>query len=320
MPGEAGDVDAGSAVLGATLDAPESHSRAEQLGTTPAERVKRAKEYAIEHGIDLASAYLVLLGIMPPDKAKPAHVETPTVLERTGPVEAGASAPPPAPAGVPDKEAHWDRTFDKAIADGTLTVPQALQRGVREVYASRLVKKHRLTMETAYDVADNRIKLRELLAEREKSAQPAEPAAPKKPFAITSHAIVLTAVAIVAVYCLVGIARHAQPVAGAPGDRAAPAPQPGSALVKTSFEIRKDKAGKLIAIRGSDPIAVLKAIGDSADTEAPREIVKVVSGHDVWTGYFRGGGKVTPVRVRNDARAGDWFAENLADLDAPKTH
>jgi hypothetical protein len=118
-----------------------SLARAGELGAIPSARFEKAMAYARAEGIDLASAYSVLLGLMK--------------REAVGQIEGP-------PAGV---EFPYDAAFHPAVVEGLLTMRQAVERGDRVAYASRISQRHDLPMRLAFHVADNRMSLRDALQE-----------------------------------------------------------------------------------------------------------------------------------------------------------
>jgi hypothetical protein len=118
-----------------------------------------AQRFAQAHQIDLPSAYSVLLGIATVDQIRSGD-PVPTAPARG--VQAGAAE---SPGG--SRKPTYDAGFRQAVAEGRLTVQQAIERGNRNVYASRLAKRHKLPMRLAYEVADNKLTLREAVGRNE---------------------------------------------------------------------------------------------------------------------------------------------------------
>jgi hypothetical protein len=150
----------------------------EELSMTPKGRYMRALDYSQSEGIDLASAYSVLLGLMSPDLAQQ--------IARNGTHD----SPPIDGAGEPN--ADYDRGFRKAVAGGHLTVKLAAMRGDRVKFASDLAREHGLPMHVAFELADNRISLREALEHSQKASQVGG-AAPSGAFASPYFPRVMTA-------------------------------------------------------------------------------------------------------------------------------
>ncbi len=140
----------------ASCGRPLTLARAHELGATPSERFERALTFAQEHDIDLASAYSVLLGLVPLSAAARLPIEPAEPAKRDG---AETSA---APAG----ELSHDPAFGPAVSRGRLTVRQAWERGDRVAYATRIASRHRLPMKLAFQVTDNVMTLRGALEQR----------------------------------------------------------------------------------------------------------------------------------------------------------
>lgn len=87
-----------------------SLERANDIGATPGERYRRARAFSRDQKIDLASAYSILLGIMPTEKALP----------------------------VPEMDGY-DPGFCDAVAQRGSTVQQAVERGDRNNKVGTLV-------------------------------------------------------------------------------------------------------------------------------------------------------------------------------------
>jgi len=124
----------------------------ERLGSTPLERSARAEKFARSNEIDLASAYAVLLGILPLERALSTaaadDLQAPTAPQQTP----DASAPRPL-------NRHYDPNFIDAVATGRLTAWGAIQRGDRVVYASRVSQQYDLPMDLSFRVTDNELSL-----------------------------------------------------------------------------------------------------------------------------------------------------------------
>ncbi len=145
-------------------------SAAAKLGSTPQERYQRALGYAEANGLDLASAYSVLLGIMPLEMGQAIHESEATAASE--PAAASDSTIVPTPTACP-----YDLAFQQAVNQGHLTVRQAMERGDRVVFASKLVQKRGLKMSQAFMVADNRLTIRAALQmQREQASEKSLPA------------------------------------------------------------------------------------------------------------------------------------------------
>ena len=94
--------------------------------------------------LDLQAAYSVLLGVLNLDQAKDG-------------CDPNLCAPSEDVSPDPDKT--YDPAFVDAIKDGHLTPDQAMLRGNRDAFAQSLAGQHRLPLEQALAVTDNRIPL-----------------------------------------------------------------------------------------------------------------------------------------------------------------
>ena len=94
--------------------------------------------------IDLLAAYSVLLGILSLGAARDGC--DPSLCPSTETTDPGS-----------DKD--YDHAFLDAIKAGHLTPEHAIRRGNRNAFADSLVKQHRLPLEQALAVTDNRIPL-----------------------------------------------------------------------------------------------------------------------------------------------------------------
>ena len=135
--------------------------------------------------IDLQASYSVLLGILGLDAAKdgcdpnlcPSHNTT-----------------------DPDPDEDYDHAFVDAVKAGHLTLEQAMRRGNRHAFAKSLAEQHRLPLEQALAVADNRTPL--LAAIRARKPKPRinlDPEPPRRaavPLAIAAAVILVVAVVI----------------------------------------------------------------------------------------------------------------------------
>ena len=229
-------------------------SAAAKLGSTPQERYQRALAYAQANGLDLASAYSVLLGIMPLEMGRAIHEAVATV------------APEPASASdstiVPtERDCPYDLAFQQAVDQGHLTVRQATERGDRVVFASKLVHKRGLKMDKAFLVADNRLTLHAALRmQRERPSE--KPPAEKQQ---SSHSgfqrqtkIVLAVGAVLLVVLGINSWRMSAPVeqdhSAAMGTL-----KKAMATVARSTKVRTDGKGQVIEVSGPTPRSVLHA-------------------------------------------------------------
>jgi hypothetical protein len=225
---------------------------------------ERAREYAREEGIDLPAAYSIKLGLLTLEQVRDLGREP----SSTDPPE-----PAIEPAGEPEAQGRkykYDHGFDQAVADGCLTPGQAFERGSREALAKRIADRHGLSIERAYDVADNRSPL--LAAVRDQKDQP-QPAVvplirtPKKRPVWVGRVITAIGLAAIALSAWVWYATRAipdgslelavapvLPAASGPAGQSAPASR--ETVLRSATSVRKDGTGRIIQIVGPDPRSV----------------------------------------------------------------
>jgi len=334
-------------------------------GTGDQERYRAARAFSETNKIDLASAYSVLEGIMSLEEAramrqgggKPPASRAPT-SDRSAMEEAlrdalaegaPAAASPrdmarggaptvrsavPAPGARPslvEADVPYDAGFAAAVRDGCLTPQQAIERGDRRALALRLSQRHRLPMELALRVADNRITVPKAL--QHKAA--IESRTPPPPQTSVSHGVWNLMVYSVGALILAALGVHIHDVwgdyyarqgepsliasaAASPRHPAtAPAAEPALPEAPPALTVpRTDATGQLIEVLGPDPRSVLVAFcrsGRQSGQREPMEISPTVppDAASRW-GMFRSLGALdTPVRailIRRDARTGRWSA------------
>ncbi len=265
---------------------------------------RRARALAVERGIDLPSAFSLLLGI--------------TTLSDVHDFAGGAPTARPAARGTPgEPAASFDPAFQPAVDARTLSPLQATERGDRESYARRLIARHQLTLADAYAVADNRMSL--LTAKRKRAAGTAihlEAARPKRVGR-------LAAVATLALFGLVafGIARqgdreatpasHASLVAGvalAASSQASHAPDARPTPIAPA-EVVLDENGQPTRISASRPETVLRAFCDRPDRQAFGLSSGILPDPNQWLGLYRDLEDLTVYRaiaIRRDDATGRW--------------
>jgi hypothetical protein len=334
--------------------------------TTDQERYRRAKTYAETNQIDLASAYSVLEGIMSLEEARAAKgglpapaaatpaPATPPRPSPTSPAQRPASAPTVKAAGTPareaalaapeerlfappkrprlsEAEASFDPGFATAVRDGNLTVQQAMERGDRRTLALRLSQRHRLPMPLAEMVADNRITVRQALAQKAVN----EAKEPPRPQTSVSHGVWNFMVLSIGALILGALGVHvyqtwgeflaqrgaaalaprmasaaARPAPAAPQDASVPLPPPPLTVPKT------DTTGQLVEVSGPDPRSVLIVFCSTGRQAGLRQPVEISPGIPPSAaqrlGIFRSidqpGAPTRAIRIRKDPRTGRWIA------------
>jgi hypothetical protein len=244
---------------------------------------ERAREYAREQGIDLPAAYSIKLGLL--------------TLERVRDMDGRPSlADPPDPASeatgdadVQPRKHRYDRGFEPAVADGCLTPDQAFERGNREAFAARIAERHGLSMEQAYQVADNRVPLLSALRDQEGQAKPVvvPSVRPRKPRpAWVKQGITAVALAAITLAAWVWYATRAIPDAS-PADVAAPAvaataesatrhaPPSRETVLRSATDVRRDGRGRVVRVVGPDPRSVTIAFCESYGTGRHFDVMEV---------------------------------------------
>ena len=217
-----------------------SLARATKLGATPQARFQMALGFARVHRVDLASAYSILLGIIPFSKA----------LSIPGSFD-------------------YDPGFREAVERGFLTAEQAFARGDRPLYATTLALNHSLDMKTAFLIADNRMQLAEAL---QGMIEPESPEGSHPPATRPVWSAVRTAGALATITVMVltsfpsrqtpaARANVAAPPSTSPGaapgagsDSSQPAPKRSGAV----FQF--DQEGRVTEVSGPDPKVVLSEL------------------------------------------------------------
>ena len=234
-----------------------------------------------------------------------------------------------------ESEVGYDPGFADAVRDGTLTPRQALERGERRALALRLSQRHRLSMDLALRVADNRLTVHQALQQKASN----EAKVPPRPQTSVSHGVWNFMVFSVGAMILVGLGMHiydvwgeylAQrglaalslpeaaaasrhtgqgPSGGQPAP-AVPAPPPPLTVPRT------DSTGQLVEVVGPDPRSVLIAFCSTGRQSGRRDPIEIdpTAPPDAsarW-GLFRNLEQPSmPVRailIRKDPRTGRWSA------------
>ncbi len=282
-------------------------SAAAKLGSTPQERYGRALAYAQANRLDLASAYSVLLGIMPLEMGRAIHQAAATAA----PEPASASDSTIAPT---ETDCPYDLAFKPAVEQGHLTVRQAIERGDRVVYASRLVQRRGLKMSQAFMVADNRLTLHAALQmQREQASERSLPAKQSGQSGLQRQTkIVLGAGAVLLVALGIHSWRASEPVKQ--NHSATPdTVQKAIAPVASSTEVRTNRAGQVIEVTGPDPRSVLnaycRAMAPASRLEPLRLVPSSVRGTQL--GVFRHVNQdrsPLAIEIRKDQQGQRWTA------------
>ena len=259
-----------------------------------------ARRIAKQEGLDLPGAYSVLLEIATVEEMRELGSAGSTSC-RTAPRPQPAPATPagPAPAGG----WRYDKKFQPAIDAGTLTYRQAAERGDRNAFAGILSSKHRLPMEIAYDIADNRISL--LDAIRQRTRNEGELQAEQRTSTRRS-ALFLCALALVALFGW---------VTRDTGVKLDDSNEEVRRLIGDA-EVRTSSDGMVLQVSGPDPRSVLRAYCAASGRAGRLEPLDVAPSSAPGVGRARVGLLRDPYRpddllsitIREDREGGRWIA------------
>lgn len=329
------------------------------------EHYRQAKAFAETNRIDLASAYSVLEKVMTLEEAvagrkgtikSASAAEQPAAPGPASPLRPAAAPPPaatfqtvmrpsatqphPAPAGkghspatpvLWEDEAAYDPGFKPAVRDGCLSVSQALDRGDRRSLALRISQRHRLSMDLAFKVADNRVTVRQALDQKSVN----ESKEPPRPQTSVSHGVWNFMVLSVGLLILAALGVHIYHVWGdylarngaagfetevaSAAERPRPSEAPPQAVPMPPPALtvpRTDSTGQLVQVEGPDPRSVLISFCATGRQAGHREPVEVLPGvppsSSLRFGIFRSldqqGMPVRAIRIRLDPRSGRWLS------------
>ena len=299
----------------------------EQLGDTIARHYAASLRLSNERSIDMASAYSVLLGVLDEDRlAGLGHGGT------TSSDGAGAAEHRNAPSTAVLTE--FDPAFREAVDSGHLTVEEAIRRGDRRGFAVNLAVRHRVSLASAYAVADNRLSLHQAVA-RSQTGKPVrrrrstDHVTPKHKVLAVGAAVLFVSVSSWDLWCRNHGATRGEtrssparvgltdtppvgPATAGERERIAPARGRPRGLV----DVRHNPAGEIVESVGPDPRAVLAAFCGSESTSSaafePLEITETVPRrNEARLGVFRdlaAGGRSRAIWMRKDWRTRRWIA------------
>ncbi len=281
----------------------------------------RARGLAIELGVDLPSAVSMLLGMLTLADVRDILNEPPPAAE-------------PAASPASGRKRHIDPAFQPAIDAGTLTEAQAIQRGGREAFSRRLVARHRIRLDDAYDIADNRTSLLAILRKR----QAREPiVAHYRPPSRRTRLVAVAVVALVALPAGIFLVRSFDrefndPVAGTQTGRAAavpakpsrPASLPPTELsalpVDAYARVQSNERGEVLGVEATDPGNVLVAFCKAHDPSGGLDPVDVLPtdppSDSSRLGLLRDladGQAYRVVVIRRDPETRRWYLRNAGD-------
>jgi hypothetical protein len=222
------------------------------------------------------------------------------------PLEPPPEPPPIRPATPVTDEKPYDADFSDAVLNGFLTVRQAVERGDRALYASRLATRHGLSMGTALQVADNRIPLE--AAMRRKAAIAAGERHSVKPEAAKPlvSRLGIACAAVVVVVCGAAAWRVASVRGGGDAEPTVAAARPVSSsprapvVPQAATEIHLDATGRPLAVKAPDPDSVLNAFCGSTTGTVVRAPEKVVRSGEEYVGYYTEAGIRYALRIHKE--------------------
>jgi len=285
----------------------------------PNQRYRHAREFATYHQISEANAYSVLEGLMTLHDAR--------LLEKGVRPTLGPTPAPTAPVkdGTDGAKFDYDHSFDAAVQHGYLSPRQASERGDRGALARRLSDRHRLPLNLALMVADNRMSIRQAMAakgDKEVSSLPARAGS-------GGWRRVATVTVGMAIAAWVFLRPQADPAP--PGTQGLSARIASAAVPSTDVSLkdtapleridqvsrRVDATGQLVEIAGPDPASVLIAYCDAGEAVTRRaiEILPAVPPnpglrYGLLTTLTREGLARRVIQIRKDPNAGRWVAGN----------
>lgn len=274
-----GSLDAGSRCQACGLRY--SLDGASRLGATPSERARRAHEYSLQEGIDLASAYSVLIGIMPRDRA-------PSITR--------------APAG--ERSEVGGRQSPNSRRDRVAT-------------ASTLAHEYDGGLNTASRMADAKL----AAAGPPGGRTVAPPSVPQEAVGAAGSSsrffpvflLVTLPLLGISLWLSVGMPGVPRGTGGTPTAASPAGTVPQNAAITVATQTRTDPSGRLAAVTGAEPIAVLNAFCEATGGRGPRKPVDVLPAGEGWTGYYREDGALYAITIRKDFRAGRWTTGNGVD-------
>ncbi len=279
-------------------------ARVRELGATPTERYRRAMSHANKHDVDLATAYSVLLGILRPGTSP----ESTSLQQSTTEAPAGAEVVPSAKPAT-----EYDVGFIPAVAEGHLTVRQAVERGDRVAFASRLNRRHGLSLDVGFLVADNRLSLADARRRHAAASRSEIRRAERETEASGGKLWLVSLGAVLAATAgfLVWIGWSGNPAAVDPSRSAVSRPGP----LWRDVELRTDELGRIVRVSAPDPTGVLRAFCRPERSQQrcePLEIRAGVSGAPgLRWGIFKPAGRefgLRAIEIRREGAVRSWTA------------
>ena len=249
----------------------------------PSEQYETAVALAEGNSLDLPTSYSVMLGIMTLEHAMmlqergvPAHEIDPGPAPSVEIGNSGATSQPlEAVGGSAASALEYDPAFAEAVAQGYLSVQQAIERGERGRYVKRLIERHGISESLALMVADNKTSLTMALRkDREEVAEilrPMRVAVWKKALGAAIAGLAVMAVGIYGISVWGDIEKETRKVeewaetvsTKAEKERKAEidaqAKEPPRTVPHRRVRILRDDEGRMLEIVGPDPSSILLA-------------------------------------------------------------
>jgi len=301
---------------------------APNLGPKKSDHYRATLRLSHEHDIDMPSAYAVLIGFMSLQQAQfLRHASKPQQQ----------AVDPPTESSTESGDGHigddLDPGYREAIAQGTLTVQEAVTRGDRSTYVTNLMSRHEIPEQLASRVADNRISLSEARRQVEQQRRSRRRTRPRSSGLRALSMLALSFLTLGTVAWSTWTRGNGQPVRTpvvAPTPPAAQSTVTPTEAVKRSedllaaTEVRGDDQGRVLEIVGPDPRTVLLRYCDTspASLEALEITSTVPPFREARLGLFRdysAAGSVFAIRIRRDGRSGRWITGGSSTPIVPKT-
>lgn len=304
------------------------------------------QQFAEIYDLPVEVARRVVEGELTLEDAVEGHFAEPALPEPADP--AGPAAVPEPPVALPSAEgpaagrarvANYDPAFRAAVKAGRLTVQQAVERGDRQAFATRLANRHGIPMAQALKIADNRVRLAEVLQKQREveervraRARAARKNTPRSRRARSRRArriqMVVMSLSLVGVV-LAGFwgldrwrdeqkdarmmaERFATPPASTGATQVGePRPDPATPtdMISRLVDIEKNDQGMLARVVGPDPRAVLNAYCGAVPGFQPLGLTDTVPPFTgARLGVFRdlSTAEQKSIVIRRDHRSGQW--------------
>jgi hypothetical protein len=211
------------------------------------------------------------------------------------------------------KTVEYDPGFRRAVALGFLSVRQAIERGSREHYVSRIVQRHGLSVRHALLVAYNRVSLGRAVRLQRQEPEPVLVSAVETGGA---HWLLRGVLAVALLGMLCGALAWHEASRTSRDPNAAASPKPSSAPSGLRWEppatsadrsVQKDSQGRVTEVIASTPNAVLEAYCQSLRGGGAKPI-RLVPSSGPWRGIYSLEGRVRAIIIVNHPQRQCWRA------------